>query len=122
MDTEPGRLSPEIPPPPPQLQVKSLWLSLLLPSGALALCMIGLNIVSATSTSADLEATLTLLCVIAGLTTIIGWILYIVCLSKRFRGSSLVLLILAYPILQAVLLFSIFFVGCLALVWQDGLL
>ena len=120
MDTEPDRLSPEIPPPPPQLQVKSLWISLLLPPGVLTLCMIFLNIVPDQINGTDIEATFTLLCVVACLTSIVGWILYILCLSKRFRGSSLVLLILAYPILQAVLLFSIFFVGCLALVWQDG--
>ena len=122
MDTEPDRLSPEIPPPPPQLQVKSLWISLLLPSGALTLFMVVLNIMPGLMNGPGSETTLTLLCVVACIATIIGWILYIVCLSKRFRGSSLVLLILAYPILQAVLLFSIFFVGCLALVWQDGLI
>jgi|GEM_PF-2074926 len=67
------------------------------------------------------EILLTVICAAACIATIVGWVLFINTMRQRFRGSSLVLLILAYPIVQAVLLFSIFFVGCLAAVWSEGI-
>ena len=122
MDKELAPISPGVPPPPPKLNLKTLWISLLLPPGAMTLFMIVLNLMPDVVNGPNGDTALTLLCTGACLAAMAGWIFYILCLSARFRGASLVLLILAYPVLQVVLLFSIFFVGCLAIVWQEGYL
>lgn len=122
MDQIPAPISPGVPPPPPKLDLKTLWISLLLPPGAMTLFVIVLNLMPDVMDGPSGDTALTLLCVGACIAITVGWVLFIVCMNKRFRGASLVLLILAYPILQVVVLFSIFFVGCLAMVWQEGYL
>ncbi len=110
-----------MPPPPPEINRKRLWLSLLLPPGVMVFLMILLFIAASTYSGRGTESTFTFVCIGACLGTIGGWILFIKTMRQRFRGSSLVLLILAYPIVQFILLFSIFFVGCLAAFWSGGL-
>ena len=109
-----------VPQPPPKLDRKRLWISLLLPPGVMVLAMIilviGLNIGAA----ATEERLFTLVCVLACLSSIIGWVIFIRTMAERFRGGSLALLIIAYPMVQFTILFSIFFVGCLAAIWSDG--
>ncbi|MDA0767761.1 MAG: hypothetical protein O3A92_13170 [Verrucomicrobia bacterium] len=112
---------PGTPPPPPEINRKRLWLSLLLPPGVLGFLMILLVIAASTYSGRGTESTFTMLCIVICLTAIGSWVLFIQTMRQRFRGSSLVLLILAYPIVQFILLFSILFVGCLAAIWSDGL-
>ena len=46
---------------------------------------------------------------------VIGWVMFITCVSRRFRGSSLVFLIIGYPLLQTSICFAVFFLGCIAI-------
>lgn len=52
------------------------------------------------------------MCLLVCIATVAGWGLFINTLVRRFRGASLVLLILAYPMMQFVVLFALFFAGC----------
>lgn len=111
---------PGMPPPAPELNRRRLWLSLLLPPGTMAIIIIIFSILVTIADGQVAETSFTVICVIVCLASLAGWILFMNTMCKRFRGGSLVILILAYPIAQAILLFSIFFVGCLALIWSGG--
>lgn len=65
------------------------------------------------------QVAFTAICAVICLATAAGWALFIHTMCQRFRGGSLAMLIIAYPIVQAILQFSIFFVGCLAVIWSD---
>lgn len=120
MENEPASVAPGVSPPPPKLNLKQLWLALLLPPAVLTLFMVWFNVFPKMIDGPNGDMAFTILCVFVCLATIVGWVLFSLCLLVRFRGASLVLLILAYPIFQAVLLFAIFFVGCLAIFSQVG--
>lgn len=49
-----------------------------------------------------------------GLGIMAGWVLFLVCLNERLRGRSLVLLLLAYPVVQIFVNVALFFAGCVA--------
>ena len=49
-----------------------------------------------------------------GLGIMAGWVLFLVCLNARLRGWSLVLLLLAYPVVQLFVNVALFFAGCVA--------
>lgn len=112
---------PGVPPPPPKLNQRNLWISLLAPPGAMLFATIILVfLINMLTGSASAETTFQAACWVICLLTAGAWGLYIHTLAQRFRGWSLGLLILAYPILQSIVLFSIFFVGCLTTFWMDG--
>ena len=121
MENEPAPVVPGVPPPPPNVSLKKLWLSLLLPPAAMTLSMIVLNLFPDMLTGRGGDTAFTMLCIVTCLAAIVGWVLFILCLMVRFRGISLGLLILAYPILQVIVVFSIFFVGCLAIFAREGI-
>lgn len=104
-----GRKS--VPPPPPKIDLKLLWGSLLLPPGVTFLTMAGM-IVFLRDANSEIDW-FSLSLTICFFSTLTGWVMFILCISKRYRGSSYVLLLLAYPILEGVVAGAIFFVGCL---------
>lgn len=114
---------PDQPPPniaiaPPKLNPKQLWLTLLLPMGLSALGM-GLMVLAGSNKAA--ESILSIGGILVLLATIGCWVAFSKCISQRYLGTSRVVLILAYPVLQVVLIFGAFFAGCLVLVSQSGL-
>jgi hypothetical protein len=107
---------PGVPPPPPKINTLRLWATLLAPSVVMILIMFVL-----TFSSNNLSDTFfTAACFIVCIVTAVAWGFFIHTIVQRFRGTSLVLLILAYPILQSILIFGIFFVGCLAIIGSAG--
>ena len=101
---------------PPKLNRRHLWLTLLLPGLLTALCTLGLF----TLGSGSEETAFNLGCLIVAMTSIACWVGFAICINARFQGASRVLLILAYPIAQAVLVFVIFFAGCLVVISRNG--
>ena len=119
MEDFPSQPAP-VPGPPPELNRVRLWVSLLAPPvAALVLSAVFFILVLRSNSLQSLNA-LGPICIIACVAILGFWALYIHTLSKRFRGSSLVLLILAYPILQVVLSLAIFFTGCLGAAFIEG--
>lgn len=100
----------------PKLDPRSLWLSLLLPGILTGLCMLILI-----ATKGREESVMNIGMFVVGITTIATWVQFSRCISKRYVGTSRVLLILAYPVMQVVLVFTTFFAGCLVLVSTEGL-
>ncbi|MDQ8191372.1 hypothetical protein [Roseibacillus persicicus] len=98
---------PSVPSPPPKLNATLLWLTILGPIG-----LIGIFTIMAFSEIEfdfmNIAPSLTVLAIL------IGWIVFGVVLSKRFRGAGLVLCLIGYPLAQAAICFAIFFFGCLA--------
>ncbi|NNC88441.1 MAG: hypothetical protein HKN82_08290 [Akkermansiaceae bacterium] len=107
-----------VPPPPPALNLKLLWTSLLAPSVVAGIAAVILILVA--NNSRTMEPLFTIACAVVCLAVLGGWGLFANVLVRRFRGGSLVLLILAYPLLQAILIFAIFFAGCLAMIARVG--
>ncbi len=109
---------PGVPPPPPKLNTKRLWITLLAPSAVMVFIMVALFFAMDSLGGGDVFMTVScsILCIAFG----IAWGFYIHTLYQRFRGPSFALLIIAYPVLQAVLIFGIFFGGCLAIIAIDG--
>ena len=110
---------PGVPPPPPKLNSGQLWLSLLAPPLFAVLVMVVLAFLpGAWLKSGDWLGVAGLLITLGVLA---GWVLFIICLRKRYRGASFVILILAYPLLQGSIGAAILFFGCLAIAlgpWQ----
>lgn len=109
---------PGVPPPPPKINVRRLWLTLLTPSIVMVFIMVALFFAADSMRGGEVFMTIacSILCIAFG----VAWGFYIHTLYQRFRGPSLALLILAYPVLQATLIFGIFFAGCLAFVALEG--
>ena len=111
---------PAVPSPPPELNRTRLWISLLTPPGAAFILSAVFLMIILQSNSLNSLNTLGPICIIACIVILGCWALYIHTLAQRFRGSSFVLLILAYPILQVTLSLAIFFTGCLGAVFLEG--
>lgn len=109
---------PGVPPPPPTINTRRLWITLLAPSAAMVLVMA--IMFSSQDVLGGGEALFTVTFALACIVCAVCWGFYIHTVSQRFHGTSLVLLILAYPILQGILLMAIFFTGCLAIVSFQG--
>lgn len=103
---------------PPKLNARMLWLNLLLPMALTAICM-GLLLMAGSGRSG--QNVLNIGMFVVGLTSLFCWIGFSKCIAERFMGPSRVLLILAYPIVQAVLVFCTFFAGCLVMIQTQGL-
>jgi multisubunit Na+/H+ antiporter MnhF subunit len=117
MEQPPPDLNPETTGAhPPKLNKRTLWLSLLLPG---ILTAIGMLILLAAGSNT--EPILNIGMIIVILATIGTWVSFSRCISPRFVGPSRVLLILSYPILQAILVCTVFFAGCLAIVAKEGI-
>jgi len=114
----PDQAPPDMPVAPPKLNVRMLWLNLLLPMALTAICM-GLLLTAGSGQSG--ENVLNIGMVVVGLASLVCWAGFAKCIAERFIGPSLVLLILAYPIVQAVLVFCTFFAGCLVMIQTQGL-
>lgn len=120
-DTDPARqpdLVPGGPPPPPRINARRTWITLLAPSAAMAVMML-LMLLAKNRWGRD-ETFIMVSCVFSCLVAALSWGFFIQTMARRFRGTSLVLLILAYPLLQAVLLIATFFAGCLAILSIHG--
>lgn len=114
--------SPTQPPPdleitPPKLNTRILWLTLLLP---MALTGIFMALMASAGSGKGEETFLNLGTIIVALASIACWVAFAKCIAERFVGTSRVLLILAYPVIQAVLVFCTFFVGCLVMLQTKG--
>ena len=57
---------------------------------------------------------------VVGISSLFCWVSFSKCIAERFIGPSRVLLILAYPMIQAVLVFVTFFGGCLLMLQTKG--
>ncbi|MFC7338160.1 hypothetical protein ACFQY0_13280 [Haloferula chungangensis] len=113
----PDQAPPDMPVAPPKMNLRRLWLTLLLPMGLTSVFMV--LIVTASSGRME-EHFLNAGMLVVGLASLICWVAFSKCIAERFAGPSLILLILAYPILQAVLVFCAFFVGCLVMIQAKG--
>ena len=114
----PDQSPPDIPIAPPRLNVRMLWLHLLLPMVLTAIFM-GLLLLAGSGQGE--QNLLNLGMFVVGITSLFCWIGFSKCIAERFIGPSLILLILAYPIIQTVLIFCTFFAGCLLLIQTQGL-
>ena len=119
-DSVPQPPIPGMPPPPPELNRRRLWLSLLIPPGVMILVTAFVAYAVSANINFGDEVIFTAICAVICLATAAGWALFIHTMCRRFRGGSLALLIIFYPIVQAILHFSVFFVGCLAVIWSSG--
>lgn len=120
--TLPQDLTPGVPPPPPELNTRRLWITLLAPSAVMVLIMVLLFLVMETLDPSASEFFFTASCIAVCIVSAVSWGFFIHTISQRFHGTSLILLILAYPILQGVLVFAIFFVGCFAIISAEGVI
>ena len=114
---KPPSLSSPVPGTPPRIKLGQLWISLILPPG---LTILGLLMLFLAKSIDDQWFSVAIYMMGAGL--IFGWVLFIICISKRYRGVSLVLLIIAYPLLEGTIVGALFFTGCfwVALTSWDG--
>ena len=99
---------------PPNINIKILWLTLL---GPLVVASITFGLMMLDSINLYLEpwgSRLFFIFVVA------CWINFHRCLKTRFRGTSLILLTIAYPIFQVILLGSVFLAGCFLIASQSG--
>lgn len=103
---------------PPKLNVRMLWLTLLLPMALTAVFMVLMTTAGAGQGQVNF---LNIGISVVGLTSLLCWVGFATCITERFIGPSRVLLILAYPIIQIVLVFCAFFVGCLVMARASGL-
>lgn len=104
----------QVPPPSPPLDRKLLWHSILWPPFLAVVGTIILVFNANTNDSEVLGRTL-FLCVVLCLPVCVGWGLFIACIKQRYRGFSLVILILAYPFLQAIIILAVLFLGCVTI-------
>lgn len=101
----------------PKLNVRALWVNLLLPMALTAVFM-GLIVTAGSGKSEQMFANIGM--IVAGLASMVCWVGFSKCIAARFVGPSRILLILAYPFIQAVLVFCTFFVGCLVMLQTSG--
>ena len=101
---------------PPKLNVRALWVTLLIPMALTAVFM-GLIM---TAGGGRAEHFLTIGSFVVGISSLFCWVSFSKCIAERFIGPSRVLLILAYPMIQAVLVFVTFFGGCLLMLQTKG--
>lgn len=102
--------TPALPPDPPELDKKRLWVSLLLPSVTSA--VVAFLFYLGDTKSLD-EAFLTLLMIVWGAAVLGAWVLFANVIRARYRGRSAVLMIVAYPIAQIPICLAVFFGACL---------
>ena len=107
-------LDPGVPPPPPKLNAKVLWITLLGPPLAMALGMLVMVSLDNSTVGNNGELVFGTIWSLAAVASAIAYGFFIHTIYQRFRGTSLVLMIIAYPILEGIIMFAIFFVGCLA--------
>lgn len=99
-----------LPPAPPELDKKRLWISLLLPSVTSVLA--GYLFYLGDTSQAD-EGLFTLMMIVWGAGIAGSWVLFARTIRARYRGRSAVLLIVAYPIAQIPICLGVFFGACL---------
>lgn len=85
---------------------RNLWISLLASPAVALLAVLCLPI-------SDGSFSIFLLYIACPLTALFCWVLFINEATKRFRGGSMVMLFLAFPLSQIIVCSSIFFSGCL---------
>lgn len=93
------------------MDLKILWISLLLPMGSAVFALL-----LGYSSAADFE----LMILIMVMSVVFGWIMFFSALRDRLRGRSFVILVCAYPLVQVFVSATTFFFGCLGLLSLDG--
>lgn len=109
-----GGSPPDPPPVPAPIDRRRLWWSLLLPQafpvlGALIELVIGISGGGSNGTA------LVIGLVLFAIFGLICWVMFGQIISARFRGSGVVLMVLAYPIAQIIVMVTLLFACCLAL-------
>jgi len=99
---------PPTPPGPPEpINQKALWATVLAP---IAVMVVMLLIAILLQDEGFIWTSL----ILGGMAILVGWVFFANLIGKRFRGSSMILMVLAYPLAEIAICFTLFFFGCLA--------
>lgn len=109
----PENEEPTKPTPKRRLPLEQFWASLLFPP---ILSVLSLSLIAANLNWFGPESQMLIIAPAFGV--LIGWIMFFLCIRRRYRGPSLVLLTAGYPIVLSLICGGIFFFGCLFLLLQ----